>query len=78
MTPPRPGYDPARLPGPSRSTPGRRPESGDLRREGRHITLMNRQIAICGLCSALVATDDDGELRHLLFHSATDTIRPTP
>jgi hypothetical protein len=30
--------------------------------------------AICGLCSALVAVADEGELRHAVFHEATATI----
>jgi len=29
---------------------------------------------VCQLYSALVAVDDDGELRHAVLHDATDTI----
>lgn len=54
----------------------------DLRIEGRHAVLLTSDgqrlsISVCGLCSALIATDNDGELRHLLFHDATDTIDPS-
>jgi hypothetical protein len=31
-------------------------------------------VTLCGLRSALIAIDDDGELRHALAHDATDTI----
>lgn len=45
----------------------------DMRVEGSHVALADVggvpvNVAICGLCSALVAVKDDGELRHLLSH----------
>jgi hypothetical protein len=51
----------------------------DLRTEGRHAVLLtgpgrHPPVAVCGLCSVLVAVDDDGELRHAVLHDATDTI----
>jgi hypothetical protein len=55
----------------------------DMRQEARHVNVTTTPgpalpVALCGLCSALVAIDDEGELRHALFHDATDTIPPTP
>jgi hypothetical protein len=55
----------------------------ELRIEGRHITLTTGNgeplpVAVCGLCSALVARAHDGELRHAVFHDATDTIKAAP
>jgi len=51
----------------------------DLRTEGRHVTLLIDSgsvlpVTVCGLCSALVDIGNDGELRHALFHDATNTI----
>ena len=51
----------------------------DMRREGSHVGLRDLggepvNVAVCGLCSALVAVNDDGELRHLLSHVDSGTI----
>lgn len=59
--------------------PSRPLDRRDMRLEGRHIALASIAgsqvlIAVCGLCSALISIDDDGELRHLRFHEATRTI----
>lgn len=64
---------------PNLRSEGRTTAEWDMRIEGRHVTLITAHatpvpFAVCGLCSALVAIDDEGELRHLLFHSATSTI----
>ena len=49
----------------------------NLRREGRLVTVITGAgirlpLAICGLCSALVAVDEDGELWHARFHAVID------
>lgn len=59
------------------------PDRSALRIEGRHTVLVTangqrQPVAICGICSALIAIERDGELRHLLFHDATDTLSPAP
>jgi hypothetical protein len=49
----------------------------NARREGRLVTVITGAgvrlpLAICGLCSALVAVDEDGELWHARIHAAVD------
>lgn len=55
----------------------------DMRIEGSHVTFANVdgeqvKVAVCGLCSALVAVNDDGELRHLISHVDSTTDSGTP
>ena len=59
--------------------PARPTTPADMRIEGRHLTLITNHgacipFAVCGLCSAVVAIHDEGELRHLLFHVDTGAI----
>ena len=49
----------------------------NVRREGRLVTVITGAavrlpLAICGLCCALVAVDEDGELWHAQFHAVID------
>lgn len=49
----------------------------EVRREGRLVAVRTAAgarlpVAVCGLCSALVAVDGDGELRHARFHAVVD------
>jgi hypothetical protein len=53
--------------------------AADMRIEGRYLTLVTDHgtripSAVCGLCSAVVAIHDEGELRRLLFHADTGAI----
>lgn len=49
----------------------------NARREGRLVTVITASgvrlpLAVCGLCSALVAVDEDGELWHARFLVVVD------
>ena len=54
--------------------------------EGRHLVLLAADagygapgpvpVAVCGLCSALVSVEHDGELRHLRAHAQAGPLGP--